>query len=178
MQVLEGSIVYRLPKKLSQYYRCSKTKSFFAALARYWKNSLTVRFFCSFGKLKQYYRYSFVSCAAQGIRRGLSSLYRGLDSLLLRLSGLLREWSCGSLLCVLFRFVARASKEKVAVFAAPVFGIGYFVGRLLFNRLRIRDVLFIVLTFFAAGVLAAGREKLKRYFRESLFYRLYLLVLG
>jgi len=94
------------------------------------------------------------------------------------LSDLLQKWSEGSILCYLFRFFARASKERLSVLALPVFGIGYIFGRLILNRLMIRDILFLSVTFFAAAVLLIDRNKLNAYFRNSLFYKLYLLVLG
>lgn len=178
MQVLQGSLIYCLIKKLFQYYEHSGTRKFAAFIVMSFKSSYTAAFFRAVGRVKFFYQYSFISRIVGLVRKGFGRFYGWLDRLILQLSGLLQKWADGSLLCGLFRFTLRASKEKLFVLSAPVFGIGYFVGRLLFNRLRIRDILFLVLTFFAAAVLMADMEKLKKYFRESLFYRLYLLVMG
>lgn len=177
MWVLEGSVIYGILKKLFSYYGHSGTRKFFAAFAMCCRNSRTAGFFRAVGRCRYFYRYSFIARSAAFIRKGFNRLYSWLDRLVLGMSGLLCKWSDGSLLCGLFRFVARASKERIFPLAAPVFGMGYFVGRLLFNRLRIRDMVFLSLMFSAAAVLFADREKLKKYFRESWFYKLYLLVL-
>jgi len=178
MWVLEGSIIYRLIKRLFYFYENSGTKKFLAGFAAGFRNSYTAKIFRAFGRCKTYYRHSLVSRTTDIIRRCFSSLFKRLDRIVLRLSESLDKWSGGSILCGLFGFVAKASCEKLFPLAAPVFGIGYIAGRLFFSKVRIRDVLFLILTFLAAVVLMYDHEKLRTYFKKSLIYRLYLLVMG
>jgi len=182
MQVLEGSIVYGFVKKLFWCYEQSTLKRFLSALAMCWKNSRTAGFFRAVAGIRGVSQYSLVvraiSRPAGYVKKILVRAGRWVDRVVLCLSDLLRKWSLGSLLCGLSGFIIAASKERNFTLAAPVFGIGYFAGRLIQNRLMIRDILFLSLTFFAGAVLLVNPEKLKTYFRNSLFYKLYLLVLG
>lgn len=175
MQVLEGSVIYRLLKKLLWCYQHSKLKRFISAFTVCCQNCFIARCFRSAGKFRG---FSGNSLVIRGAGRLFNRLYKCIDRLVLRLSDLLQKWSEGSILCYLFRFFARASEERLSVLALPVFGIGYIFGRLILNRLMIRDILFLSVTFFAAAVLLIDRNKLNAFFRNSLFYKLYLLVLG
>lgn len=178
MQVLEGSIIYRLLKKLFFCYEHSMLKKFVSVFAVSCKNSFIARSFRAVKKRRGFYRYSLVSRVAGYFGKHLSRLYKLVDRLVLQLSGLLQKWADGSLLCILFRFIGTASKERISALLIPAFGAGYIIGRLILNRLMIRDILFLSASLFAAAVLLIDREKLMTYFRNSLFCKLYLFVLG
>lgn len=173
MQILEGSVIYGVLKKLSWCYKYSFLKKFFSGVAVCCKNSFIARRFHASGKRRNFSQNSVFLC---GIRRLFKGLYKWTDKVVLNLSGLLHKWSEGSLLCCLFRFLGKASGERLFVMVLPVFGVGYIVGRLLLNRLMKRDILFLAVTFLVAA-LFANPEKLKLYFKNSLFYKLYMLVL-
>jgi len=175
MQVLEGSVIYRLLKKLYWCYELSGTKRIFATLKMSCQNSFIARCFHAVAGFKIFSQNSLV---LQLVGRIFKKIYRWIDRFVIRLSDLLQKWSEKSLLCSVSRFIARASEERIFVLAAPVFGIGYFIGRVIIKRLMIRDILFLSLTFLTSAVLLIDRKKLNTYFRNSLVYKLYLLVLG
>ena len=157
-------------------------EKFISVLVMCWKHSFTARSFRAVAGCKGFTQHSLVlravKCPVGYLKEFLIRVGKWLDKLVLRLSASLQKWSGASLLCNLFRFIFRASEERIFVLAAPIFGVGYIVGRLILNRLMIRDILFLSVTFFAAAVLLIKPEKLRAYFRGSLVYKLYLLVLG
>lgn len=182
MQVLEGSVIYRALNKLFRCYEHSLLKRFIAVFIMCCKNSFIARSLRAIARCKGYSQHSLtfrvIRLLSKYINAFFKKVYRWADKLVLRLSVLLQKWSEGSLLCCFLRFIGKASKEKLSVIALPIFGAGYIIGRLILNRLMIRDILLLSITFFAAAALLIDHEKVKVYFKNSLFYKICLLVLG
>lgn len=107
----------------------------------------------------------------------LAGIVKVLDRWLVKLSKSIESWSETSLAVKAFRTAAKASKQKLFALAFPVFGIGYLAGRILQNKLMIRDVFLLGLLFIFAGVALIDPEKRKAMWKNSLAYRLYIIIL-
>lgn len=181
MQILLGSAVYRMLVKLVGYYQNSLLKKFVSVFILYCRNSFIARSFRAIVRKKSFSQYSLflraVRCPVNWIKKMFKRLYKWVDKLVLSLADSLQKWSGSSLLCRLFCFIYESSRKKLFILAVPIFGIGFFVGRLLLNSLRIRDILLLAMTFFAAAVLFIYPKKIKVYFKNSLFYKICVLVL-
>lgn len=180
MQVLKGSVVYRILEKLIYYYQSSVLKRFISVFIVCCQNSFLPRCFHALKSIN-IAENSVLLCVVRRpigwVTKVVKRLYQWTDKWVLYISKLMPKWSKTSIFARLLCIVNEASKEKLSALMLPIFGVGYIVGRLIMKRLMIRDILFLALTFFIAAVLFIDKEKLKNYFQHSLVYKIYVLVL-
>lgn len=170
MQVITQSLVYRLFHQLYLYYQNSSVKRWIAFLSEACRHSLPARWLQASKERESALQYAVVFRVIKGV-------LKVLDKWMVKLSQALESWSETSLITGVFRAVIQMSGEKMIVLAFPVFGIGYLAGRILRNNLMIRDVLLLGLMFIVAGILMIGKDKRNAIWKNSLSYRLYLLLL-
>ena len=170
MWMLEGSIIFIFLGKLYHYYQDSCLRRVLVWIVQAFRQSLLGRSLKAVAERESSLEYSFFF-------RKLKKLFNGIDGGMGRLAAAIARWSKTSLLIGLFRGVIQISKQKMMAWVFPVFGIGYVLGRILQSRLMIRDILFLALTFFAAALYSVGGQRIKTLWKNSLVYRLYILMM-
>lgn len=170
VKFLKESLVYRILYRLFIFYQDSGVKKLLGFLSEACRASLPGKWVTNTMARESAFHNSRVF----GLLRAVLKV---LDRWLVRLSKAIESWSETSLVLRAFRTAAKASKQKLFALAFPVFGIGYLVGRILQNKLMIRDVFLLGLLFIFAGVALIDREKRKAMWINSLAYRLYIILL-
>ncbi|HAA25529.1 MAG TPA: hypothetical protein DCE11_05340 [Ruminiclostridium sp.] len=171
MHILEGSIFYALYKKLLVFYRNSFLSKVVSGIVCAYRHSLVGRCIKATANRESSADHSaFVSV--------IKKLFNKMDKAAKRFSSAFGRWRKSSLLFTAAEGIIRMSNEKFFPFVFPIFGTGYIIGRVIQNRLMKRDIILFCLSVIAAVLLAFDREKIKLYVKNSLIYKLYLLVLG
>ncbi|HEY8499783.1 MAG TPA: hypothetical protein VIL89_04115 [Clostridia bacterium] len=171
MHILEGSLFYALYRKFIIFYRNSILSKAVSGIVCAYRQSVLGRCIKAVADRESSIDHSvFV--------RMIKKLFNKMDKAAKRFSSAFCRWKESSLLFAAVNGIARMSQEKLFPFVFPVFGIGYISGRIIQNRLMKRDIILFCLSVVAAVLLALDREKIKLYVKNSLVYKLYLLVLG
>lgn len=171
MHILEGSIFYALYKKLLIYYRNSFLSKVVSAIVCAYRHSIL-------GKSVKAVANRDSSADHSVFVHGIKKLFKRTDKTAMRFSSAFGRWKESSLLFAAAKGIIRMSQEKVFPLFFPVFAVGYIAGRIIQNRLMKRDIILFCLSVIAAVLFALDREKIKLYVKNSLVYKLYLLVLG
>lgn len=170
MQIIKGSVIYRLIFWIIIFYQRSFLKKILSSIAETIKASTLAKWFTTLANRESSIEYSYFI-------RFVKFVFRKIDKLVLLFSESVQKWSGGSILVGLIRSIASSSREKPFALVFPVFGIGYIIGRVFLGRMMIRDLLLLALTFFISAVWMAGKEKIGTFWKNSLLYKLYVLVL-
>lgn len=170
MRYLKESLIYRLFSRLSFFYQSSFIKRLLDWLAEACKHSVPARWFRNSMAREGAFQYSLIF-------RLLKALLTVLDRWILRISEKVEEWSQASLIVNAARAVIHASKQRLFALVFPIFGVGYLAGRIIQNKLMVRDVLLLGVMFIFAGVLLIDREKRRAIWRNSFAYQAYILLL-
>ncbi|NLV63058.1 MAG: hypothetical protein GXY12_06645 [Clostridiaceae bacterium] len=171
MRILEGSIFYALYSKLIIFYRNSILSKFVSGIVCAYGHSILGRCVKAVANRESSAEHSVFVCV-------IKKLFKKMDKTAMRFSSAFCRWKKSSLLFASAKGIARMSQQKLFSFVFPVFGIGYAAGRIIQNRMMKRDIILLCLSFVAAVLFAIDREKFKLYVKNSLIYKVYLLVLG
>jgi len=171
MHILEGSIFYILYRKLLVFYRNSVLSKIVSGIVYAYRYSIIGKCIKAVADRESSADHSiFVSV--------IKKLFKKFDKTAMRFSSAFCKWEKSSLLFAAAREIARMSHEKLFPLVFPVFGTGYIIGRIIQNRMMKRDIILFCLSLIAAVMFALDREKIKTFVKNSLVYKLYLLVFG
>ncbi|NLN63906.1 MAG: hypothetical protein GX144_00565 [Clostridiaceae bacterium] len=170
MQLFKESLIYRFTYWLYVCYQNSCLHKVLSALTEICRHSFPGRWIRSTMAHESFFRHSVVF----GM---MKAVFKVLDNWMISLSKALGNWSETSLIVNASKLLVKASKEKLFALAFPVFGIGYLAGRVLFNKLMIRDVFLLGLLFIFAGIVLIDRKKRKAIWVNSFAYQLYIILL-
>lgn len=171
MHILEGSLFYALYRKFIIFYRNSILSKAVSGIVCAYRQSVLGRCIKAVAERESSVDHSvFV--------RMIKKLFYKIDKTAMRFSSSFSAWKKSSLLFAAVNGIIRMYKVKIFPLIFPVFGIGYIAGRIIQNRLMKRDIILFCLSVVAAVLLALDRKKIKLYLKNSLVYKLYLLVLG
>jgi hypothetical protein len=171
MHILEGSIFYTLYRKLIIFYRNSILSKIVLGIVCAYRHSII-------GKSIKAVADRESSADHSVFVRVIKILFKKMDKTAKRFSSAFSRWKKSSLLFSAAGEIARMSHEKLFPFVFPIFGAGYIIGRIIQNRMMKRDIILFCLSLIAAVLFALDREKIKMFVKNSLVYKLYLLVFG
>jgi hypothetical protein len=167
---VEGSIIYILLRKVYHCYQYSFLRKTVVRIVEAYRNSLPGRAIKAVVERESSLEHSIFV-------RMVKTLFYGIDKWVRRFSKSICGWSEASVIVRLVIGIIKISGHKSAILAIPVFGTGYLAGRIIQNRLMIRDILFLGLTFIVAAIFMLGLKNIKNVWKNSLAYKLYVLVM-
>lgn len=170
MQILKNSIVIRLFRLMYIYYNQSYAKQIVLRLIEVYRHSVLGKVFTSIAN-----RESAITGSV--FVKLIRIFFVGADRLVLWASKAISVGIVTSVIADFFKEVKKATSGKAAALALPLFGTGYALGRVIWNRLMIRDILFSGFMFIIGAILMVDSDKRKTVLKSSIVYKIYKLVL-
>ncbi len=170
MQALKGSALYSLFTRLISIYRNSLLCRTVLYVVEAYRQSILGKCFKAVIGRESTIDYSIFI-------RIIKILFKKVDKVVMWLSEVLKKYRESCLIVVVSRFVVQIAKGKLFPLVFSVFGMGYLAGRVILNRLMIRDIFFLGLMFLVSAILMMDRAKRKAIIKNSLAYQLFSLVM-